>query len=544
LEQIREYFRGFQPGSIRLNTTDPACPRWIGGGDDAEVDDAPSGRGDDVFDDERFMTGTCFNVELVGERGPGDWLLATTRFAVEVATPTVAEVLVAAEAEFRSLYAANSMDFATGAKLTATDLPPFSARAVSLTDDKASWATTNDFQVSRTGLAADGLAVDLTTQPSDASSAATSASASVSDADLAHAAVASVPVVLKVAFAPAIGSEWPVPEVHAPRSNSVASSSRDRASSSGSDGSVGVLADAEGRPELSWATAPASFPDCDVCGDDPATKYCGGCTRNVFYCDDCFAPPHSKPKNTDHCAVDVHVHLDAAAAVAATPSTLPNEPIVRNDFEPATKDEIKTTHKATPANDDVADQRGSATAGSDRGGAFAADTPPTTTSAVDFIKVICRPATSLDTVSEAIQGLLALPEADVADSALVATLLAGIASEPPCSGTEPLRTVAAARALLMTMQPRTGLSANAPFARVFASAGGLLVLMKRIAQPEVCDMERAAVVRCVDVVVSSNLVPDTLLSLTAEMLGVLATDGDTHAASAQAAMKVLAKVHP
>ena len=60
----------------------------------------------------------------------------------------------------------------------------------------------------------------------------------------------------------------------------------------------------------------SSTPDCDVCGADTATKYCTGCTKNKKYCDACFVPPHSKPKNESHEAIDIAAHQGGIELVA------------------------------------------------------------------------------------------------------------------------------------------------------------------------------------------------------------------------------------
>jgi hypothetical protein len=41
---------------------------------------------------------------------------------------------------------------------------------------------------------------------------------------------------------------------------------------------------------------------CDVCGDDAATRFCGDCKKNKYYCDDCFEGPHKKVGPTPLCA--------------------------------------------------------------------------------------------------------------------------------------------------------------------------------------------------------------------------------------------------
>jgi len=61
-----------------------------------------------------------------------------------------------------------------------------------------------------------------------------------------------------------------------------------------------------GQTQLSEIEA-ASTPDCDVCGDCKATKFCDDCAKNKNYCDECFGPPHTKAKNQHHRPKDIGV---------------------------------------------------------------------------------------------------------------------------------------------------------------------------------------------------------------------------------------------
>jgi hypothetical protein len=48
---------------------------------------------------------------------------------------------------------------------------------------------------------------------------------------------------------------------------------------------------------------------CDVCEDDIATRHCGDCKKNSFFCDDCFEVSHKKAKNVSHQSTTVEERL-------------------------------------------------------------------------------------------------------------------------------------------------------------------------------------------------------------------------------------------
>eukprot|EP00729_Bicosta_minor_P032671 gene32671-biopygen3705 len=62
--------------------------------------------------------------------------------------------------------------------------------------------------------------------------------------------------------------------------------------------------------ELAGAGSKA-VPVCDVCDDEEATKHCGDCKKNQFFCDDCFTHAHRSAKNKGHTPTPVQDHLAA-----------------------------------------------------------------------------------------------------------------------------------------------------------------------------------------------------------------------------------------
>eukprot|EP00729_Bicosta_minor_P014621 gene14621-biopygen24146 len=52
-------------------------------------------------------------------------------------------------------------------------------------------------------------------------------------------------------------------------------------------------------------------PQCDVCEEEDATKYCGDCSKIRLFCDACFASMHKSAKKRSHTAIPIEAHLAA-----------------------------------------------------------------------------------------------------------------------------------------------------------------------------------------------------------------------------------------
>eukprot|EP00729_Bicosta_minor_P006328 gene6328-biopygen25914 len=55
-------------------------------------------------------------------------------------------------------------------------------------------------------------------------------------------------------------------------------------------------------------STPAPPPTCDICEEDEATKHCGDCLKNKFFCDGCFASSHNASAAPPKC----RIHPDEA----------------------------------------------------------------------------------------------------------------------------------------------------------------------------------------------------------------------------------------
>eukprot|EP00729_Bicosta_minor_P018649 gene18649-biopygen24253 len=60
-------------------------------------------------------------------------------------------------------------------------------------------------------------------------------------------------------------------------------------------------------------STPAPPPTCDLCENDEATKYCGDCLKNKFFCDGCFASSHKSAKKKSHTSTPIQEHLQQSA---------------------------------------------------------------------------------------------------------------------------------------------------------------------------------------------------------------------------------------
>eukprot|EP00729_Bicosta_minor_P003884 gene3884-biopygen17819 len=58
-------------------------------------------------------------------------------------------------------------------------------------------------------------------------------------------------------------------------------------------------------------------PQCDVCEEEDATKYCNGCSKNKLFCDSCFAHAHRSAKKKSHHAIPIEEHLASGPAAHA-----------------------------------------------------------------------------------------------------------------------------------------------------------------------------------------------------------------------------------
>eukprot|EP00729_Bicosta_minor_P032810 gene32810-biopygen31607 len=65
--------------------------------------------------------------------------------------------------------------------------------------------------------------------------------------------------------------------------------------------------------ELAGAGSKAA-PVCDVCDEEDATKHCGDCKKNQFFCDDCFTSAHRSAKNKGHIPTPIHEYLASSAS--------------------------------------------------------------------------------------------------------------------------------------------------------------------------------------------------------------------------------------
>eukprot|EP00729_Bicosta_minor_P030939 gene30939-biopygen14705 len=55
-------------------------------------------------------------------------------------------------------------------------------------------------------------------------------------------------------------------------------------------------------------------PQCDVCEEEDATKYCGDCSKHKLFCDGCFAAVHKSAKKKSHAAIPIEEHLASGPA--------------------------------------------------------------------------------------------------------------------------------------------------------------------------------------------------------------------------------------
>eukprot|EP00729_Bicosta_minor_P016936 gene16936-biopygen29287 len=73
--------------------------------------------------------------------------------------------------------------------------------------------------------------------------------------------------------------------------------------------------------EIAGAVGGKAAPVCDVCDEGEATKHCGDCKKNQFFCDHCFAHVHRSAKNQGHTPTPVQDYLAASpSASGGTPA--------------------------------------------------------------------------------------------------------------------------------------------------------------------------------------------------------------------------------
>eukprot|EP00729_Bicosta_minor_P018595 gene18595-biopygen29334 len=60
---------------------------------------------------------------------------------------------------------------------------------------------------------------------------------------------------------------------------------------------------------------PIPAPLCDICEEEDATKYCGDCLKNKFFCDGCFASSHKSAKKKSHASTPIHEHLQRSSGL-------------------------------------------------------------------------------------------------------------------------------------------------------------------------------------------------------------------------------------
>eukprot|EP00729_Bicosta_minor_P014622 gene14622-biopygen24147 len=58
-------------------------------------------------------------------------------------------------------------------------------------------------------------------------------------------------------------------------------------------------------------------PQCDVCEEEDATKYCNDCSKNRLFCDSCFAHAHRSAKKKSHATIPIEEHLASGPAAHA-----------------------------------------------------------------------------------------------------------------------------------------------------------------------------------------------------------------------------------
>eukprot|EP00729_Bicosta_minor_P014311 gene14311-biopygen31132 len=59
-------------------------------------------------------------------------------------------------------------------------------------------------------------------------------------------------------------------------------------------------------------------PQCDVCEEEDATKFCGDCTKIKLFCNGCFAAAHKPAKKRGHSAIPIEDHIAATPAAHTT----------------------------------------------------------------------------------------------------------------------------------------------------------------------------------------------------------------------------------
>eukprot|EP00729_Bicosta_minor_P032665 gene32665-biopygen8676 len=65
-------------------------------------------------------------------------------------------------------------------------------------------------------------------------------------------------------------------------------------------------------------------PICDVCDQQQATKHCGDCKKNQFFCDHCFTFAHSFANNQGHTPTPIQDYLASSASASGGRSAAPN----------------------------------------------------------------------------------------------------------------------------------------------------------------------------------------------------------------------------
>eukprot|EP00729_Bicosta_minor_P032689 gene32689-biopygen25521 len=64
-------------------------------------------------------------------------------------------------------------------------------------------------------------------------------------------------------------------------------------------------------------------PVCDVCDEEEATKHCGDCKKNQFFCDHCFTSAHRSAKQKGHTPTPIQDHLASSATASGGGSVAP-----------------------------------------------------------------------------------------------------------------------------------------------------------------------------------------------------------------------------
>eukprot|EP00729_Bicosta_minor_P018938 gene18938-biopygen5531 len=75
--------------------------------------------------------------------------------------------------------------------------------------------------------------------------------------------------------------------------------------------------------DIASAVGGKAAPVCDVCDEEEATKHCGDCKKNQFFCDHCFTSAHRSEKNKGHTPTSIQDHLASSASASGGASDAP-----------------------------------------------------------------------------------------------------------------------------------------------------------------------------------------------------------------------------